>query len=81
MKSGWLLKIANGITWRSNNGVMKTGWEEIDGKWYYFDATGAMKTGWISDNSKDYCLYSSGAMIGNKVLMDIALIAMELQLN
>ena len=44
---------------------MKTGWAEIDSKWYYFDATGAMKTGWISDNSKDYCMYSSGTMICN----------------
>lgn len=42
---------------------MKTGWQKIDGKWYYFDSEGIMQTGWIKDKDKDYFLYSNGEML------------------
>lgn len=29
---------------------VKSKWEKIDGKWYYFDEKGVMQTGWIDDN-------------------------------
>ncbi|EHJ02094.1 cell wall binding repeat-containing protein [Clostridium sp. DL-VIII] len=49
------------------NGTMATGWQYINGAWYYLnpvsDGTqGAMKTGWIYDNGYWYYLNSSGAM-------------------
>lgn len=49
----------------NKNGYMVTGWQYIDGKWYYFDKTnGDMKTGWVYDNNG--CWYfldlKSGAM-------------------
>lgn len=25
---------------------MTTGWQYVNGNWYYMDASGAMKTGW-----------------------------------
>ena len=38
------------------------GWEEIYGKWYYFDAEGWMVTGWQYVSGKWYYLAESGAM-------------------
>ncbi|TFZ09471.1 hypothetical protein [Bacillus cereus] len=35
----------------------KTGWKEIDGKWYYLDTMGAMQIGW-----KEIYLDTLGAM-------------------
>lgn len=40
-----------------------TGWEQIKGKWYFFDKEGVMKTGWVSDNGKDYYFNSDGSMV------------------
>ena len=28
---------------------MVSGWQEIDGAWYYFEDSGALKTGWLKD--------------------------------
>ncbi|MCI7812319.1 MAG: cell wall hydrolase [Lachnospiraceae bacterium] len=43
----------------------KIGWQEIDGKLYYFDpATGYRKTGWIPNgNTKRYCRPSDGSAV------------------
>ena len=40
-----------------------TGWQLVNGTWYYMDPTTAiMKTGWLNDNGTWYYLQSSGAM-------------------
>ncbi|WP_367899891.1 peptidoglycan recognition protein family protein, partial [Bacillus pseudomycoides] len=39
-----------------------TGWQQIDGKWYYFDSTGIRKTDWQQVNGIWYYFNSSGAM-------------------
>lgn len=45
------------------DGYMLTGWQKVNGKWYYLDPdTGAMKTGWIFVNGIWYYLEDSGAM-------------------
>lgn len=47
----------------------KTGWQQIDGKWYYFlSETGIMKIGWFYDEqySKWYYLNFDGGMDGSK---------------
>lgn len=46
-----------------DDGYMLTGWQKVNGKWYYLDPdTGAMKTGWIFVNGVWYYLDDSGAM-------------------
>ena len=52
---GWWYKHADGS-------YTKCDWEQIDGKWYYFDYKGYMCTGWIQAKGKDYLLYSNGEM-------------------
>lgn len=42
---------------------MATGWQKIDGSWYYFNASGAMQTGWINLGGTWYYLSGSGAMV------------------
>ena len=61
----WLF--CNGYHYYFNSsGDISTGWEKIDGKWYYFqpigDNTGAMQTGWKEINGKWYYFNSSGVM-------------------
>ena len=52
-----------------NDGIMKTGWQQIDGQWYYMDQTGVMQTGWFkSEDGKWYFLYPNGAMAVNTVI-------------
>ena len=60
--SGWYL---SGDTWyyADEEGVLKTGWLNLDGTWYYLDpSTGAMRTGWVYVDGRWYWLASSGAM-------------------
>lgn len=52
---GWWYKHADGS-------YTKCDWEQIDGKWYYFDYKGYMCTGWIMVKGKEYLLYSDGSM-------------------
>ena len=46
-----------------------TGWQQINGTWYYFDEYGVMQTGWIKSGGKWYFLDNSGAML-TKVIFD-----------
>ena len=39
----------------------KAGWDNYDGKWYYFDSAGKMLTGWIQTN-KWYYIDDNGVM-------------------
>ena len=50
---GWMYK---------ENGKLVTGWKQIDGKWYYFEASGVMQTGWKQVSGKWYYLHTDGAM-------------------
>lgn len=64
--------------WREQNGkycyrhadgsFAQNGWEQIDGKWYYFDSDGWIQTGWIKDKEKWYYLKESGEMASEEVL-------------
>jgi glucan-binding YG repeat protein len=61
--SGWV-KGSNG-KWRyydPQTGVMKKGWLNDAGIWYYLDGNGEMKTGWSNVGGKWYFHDSKGAM-------------------
>ncbi|WP_289301894.1 N-acetylmuramoyl-L-alanine amidase family protein [Sporofaciens musculi] len=63
---GWIL---SGNRWRfrySDGTYAKSGWKDIDGKRYYFDAAGWMLTGWQWVDGKCYYLDDSGALIKDK---------------
>lgn len=38
-------------------------WEELSGRWYYFDESGYMKTGWIDWEGRSYYCTESGEML------------------
>ena len=42
---------------------MLTGWQQIGGKWYYFNSSGAMLTGTQRINGNTYTFNSSGVWI------------------
>ena len=43
-------------------GIMQTGFQKVNGCWYYFNSTGAMQTGWLLKEGKYYFLNSDGSM-------------------
>lgn len=61
-QAAWVSNYNGG--WGYSNGYsMVTGWNKINGTWYYFDYNGVMKTGWFVDSDgKKYYLDQSGAM-------------------
>ncbi len=70
--SGWILSKdasgESGNTWyyASSNGVLKSGWQYVNGAWYWMDpSTFKMKTGWLNDGGTWYWLQPSGAMFAN----------------
>lgn len=61
--TGKWIKSSDGRWWyrHSNGSYTKNGWEEIDGKYYLFDAQGWMRTYWANFNGNTYYLGSDGA--------------------
>ena len=55
---------------------MRTGWKQLDGKWYYFNTDGTLASGWINDNGSWYYINRDGTMLAgvqniNEVLYDL----------
>ena len=50
----------------------RTGWQYLDGKWYYFDSNGVKKTGWQQIGGKWYYLsrWDNGAMLTGSHTLD-----------
>lgn len=70
--SGWIMSKdasdESSNTWycASSNGVLKSGWQYVNGAWYWMDpSTYKMKTGWLNNSGTWYWLQSSGAMFAN----------------
>lgn len=67
MATGWAYDQTE-ICWyyatnSSSDGHLLTGWQWIDGAWYWMDSTTAkMQTGWLSVGGKTYHLSNSGSM-------------------
>lgn len=61
-KNEWLL--SGGRWWyrHGDGSYTRSGWEFIDGKYYYFDSEGWMVTGWQKSNGFWYYLLESGEM-------------------
>jgi lysozyme len=51
-----------------NNNLL-TGWQQVEGLWYYINPNGVMATGWIKDKGKWYYLNSDGIMVNNCTLI------------
>ena len=51
------------------NGQVQTGWQQIDGKWYYLNEQGAPQIGWVKDGDKQYFCTASGRN-GQRCRMD-----------
>ncbi|MDR3596443.1 cell wall-binding protein [Clostridium sp.] len=50
--------------WYSKGSSYSTGWDNIGGKWYYFDGSGYMKTGWFHDNNGSWYYFNiDGSMV------------------
>lgn len=43
--------------------LIKTGWAQIDGQWYYYDNTGNLFTGWLLDGGDWYYLNPADGMM------------------
>ncbi|MGI5957826.1 MAG: GH25 family lysozyme [Massiliimalia sp.] len=65
-KSGeWIFQEGKWWYRHADGSYTKNGWEQIQGKWYYFDEKGWMKTGWIRYDNHWYCTEDNGAMCAN----------------
>ncbi|MDO5518275.1 MAG: CHAP domain-containing protein [Clostridium sp.] len=60
--AAWRANEDNTWSWLEDD-TQATGWEKIDGSWYYFDEEGIMHTGWLKENDEWYKLSESGSMI------------------
>ena len=50
---GWMYQI---------NGNDTTGWQNVNGVWYFMNSAGIMQTGWVLSNGKWYYMNSNGSM-------------------
>ena len=49
---------------------MELGWQQIDGKWYFFQPSGVMQTGWLKEDGAWYYMNASGEMTTGTVNID-----------
>ena len=43
-------------------GTVKTGWNQVNGNWYYVNSDGSVKTGWLNDGGTWYYMDANGVM-------------------
>ena len=60
VKDQWVQEEDGWKYYASNKAV--TGWKQIEGKWYFFNAEGVSQKWWVQDNGTWYYLEGSGAM-------------------
>lgn len=52
----------------TESGQNATGWNYIDGQWYYLGNDGKMQIGWIYDSGNWYYCRSNGTMAINTII-------------
>ena len=60
VKDQWVQEEAGWKYYANNKAV--TGWKQIEGKWYFFNAEGVSQKWWVQDNGTWYYLNGSGEM-------------------
>ena len=60
VKDQWVQEEAGWKYYFNNKAV--TGWKQIEGKWYFFNAEGVSQKWWVQDNGTWYYLEGSGAL-------------------
>ena len=60
VKDQWVQEEAGWKYYANNKAV--TGWKQLDGKWYFFNAEGVSQKWWVKDNGTWYYLNGSGEM-------------------
>lgn len=50
-----------------NNNLL-TGWQKVEGLWYFLNPNGVMAIGWIKDKEKWYYLNEKGVMLSNCIV-------------
>lgn len=79
MELGGWKQSEDGRWWYSNfDGTYPAGvWQEIKGKWYFFDEEGYMKTGWIQWEGKEYYCSENGDMLTDCLTPDSYLVGAD----
>ena len=54
----------------TGNQKNKSGWAEIDGKWYSFRSWGGVRTGWFNYDGNKYYLHEDGHMEDNALIVN-----------
>ena len=62
LENGWFTK--NDSTVYFQDGLLTTGWKQINGSWYYFNELGAMQTGTQNIDGKTYIFAYDGHWLG-----------------
>lgn len=65
--TGWLNDTDGHRYYFNSDGIMETGWTDVENKRYYFDADGIMQTGDVTYKDKTYHLLEDGSLEGYDV--------------
>lgn len=69
--SGQWIETENGCWYQNPDGTWPaSGWQQIDGNWYFFNAQGYRQTGWVLWNNQQYYCDSDGKMLASTTTPD-----------
>lgn len=66
--TGWWKDTTEKWYYMNEQGIMQTGWIELEGKWYHLDKSGSMDTGWFQDTNGSW-YYLNPISDGNRGVM------------
>ncbi len=69
--SGQWIDTENGSWYQNPDGTWPaSGWQQIDGSWYFFNVQGYRQTGWVLWNNQQYYCDSDGKMLADTTTPD-----------